>query len=279
MAARKSKETIIKQKDDLPKRIREFRQEKGLMQGQLGRLIGVSANGVTGWEKGTSHPTATKIKALCIALDITPDQLFGFAPPRSKPSDDEEKLLLAYRRLLPDDRAMALAMMDAFVDTRSAQQAARERDWYLGHFLRIYKNTLKASAGTGEQLWDHRGQAFEYLKRNALTEQADEVITVHGDSMEPKFHDGDDLLVKYADSLDPGDIGIFIFDGEGFVKEYRREGLYSINSKKYKLIPADSLEGCRCVGRVLGVITPDMRAGQEDKEKLRILYAAKSRKD
>ncbi len=279
MASGKSKVTIIKQKDDLPQRIREFRLQKGLMQGQLGRLIGASANSIANWEAGIGHPTATKIKALCIALDITPDQLFGFPTQRSMNSKDEDQLLDAYRRLSPEDKVMALAMLEAFVDTRSSQQAERVRDWFLANYIRVNKNALKVSAGTGEPLWDHRGQGYEYLKRNSLTEQADEVITVHGDSMEPKYHDGDDLLVEHADSIDYGDVGIFVFDGEGLVKEYRREGLYSINSAKYKLIPAKRLEGCKCVGRVLGIITPDMRAGQEDKETLQKLYASKNRKD
>ena len=279
MAANKSKETVIIYKDDIGQRIKHFRLQAGLMQGQLARRIGMTANGITNWETGLGHPPAVKIKALCSALGITADQLFGFPPPRSTLSEDEKQLLHAYNNLTPNDKAMALAMMEAFVDTRSLQEAERKRNWYLDHFLRIYKNALKVSAGTGEHIWDHRGGRFEYLKRNALTEQADEIITVHGDSMEPRFHDGDDLLVKHANSIDHGDIGIFVFDGEGLVKEYRREGLYSINSKKYKLIPARRLEGCKCVGRVLGVITPDMRAGQEEKETLRKLYAAESEED
>jgi signal peptidase I len=34
-----------------------------------------------------------------------------------------------------------------------------------------------------------------------------EIITVTGDSMEPTFHDGDDLLVEHTKELSPGEIG------------------------------------------------------------------------
>ena len=278
MATRKPKKTASDYKDDLGQRIRMFRMQKGLMQGQLGRLVGVSANAITNWEAGIGHPTATKIKALCIALDITPDQLFGFLHKNSAFSEDERRLIESYRKLSEDDRVAALAMLSAFIDTRSSQQADRDRDWYFKNFLRLNKNSLKVSAGTGEPLWDHRGLSYVYLKRSELTETADEIITVHGDSMEPKFHDGDDLLVKHTSSVEYGEIGIFVADGEGLVKEYRPEGLYSINSDKYPLIPAESLQTCLCVGKVTGVITPNMRAEQDDIDILKKIYATK-RKD
>ena len=99
-----------------------------------------------------------------------------------------------------------------------------------------------------------------YLKRNEKTEAADEIITVHGDSMEPKLHDGDDLPVKHAAAVEYSEIGIFVVYGEGLVKEYRPEGLYSLNREKYPLIPASGIVGCLCMGKVLGVVTPDMLA-------------------
>lgn len=39
--------------------------------------------------------------------------------------------------------------------------------------------------------------------------------------MEPDLHDGDDILVQYADAISPGEVGVFVADGEGFVKEYQ----------------------------------------------------------
>ena len=279
MASSKSKERIITCKDDLNQRIRMFRLRKGLMQGQLGRLIGVGANAITAWESGSGHPTATKIKPLCMALDITPDELFGF--PRVYTgafSEDEKQLLNAYKLLAPEDRAVALAMLTAFSDKRAEQQTEKDHNWLLERYLRINKNSLKVSAGTGEPLWDHRGLSYVYLKRSELTEAADEIITVHGDSMEPKLHDGDDLLVKHASGVEYGEIGIFIVDGEGLVKEYRPEGLYSLNHEKYPLIPASGIEGCLCVGKVLGVITPDMLAGQDEVDMLKKAYASLAKK-
>lgn len=43
------------------------------------------------------------------------------------------------------------------------------------------------------------------------------IITVKGDSMSPKFEDGDQLLVKKQDSVDPGTIAVAIMDGENAV--------------------------------------------------------------
>ena len=73
---------------------------------------------------------------------------------------------------------------------------------------------------------------------------------VDGDSMEPKFHNGDYILVRKQPAVDIGQIGIFGVDGKGYVKKYGGDKLISLN-KKYPDIPLD--EESRCFGLVLGV--------------------------
>ncbi len=82
--------------------------------------------------------------------------------------------------------------------------------------------------------------------------------------MEPTFRDGDDVMIEYTDSLSPGEIGIFFVNGEGFIKEYRKEGLYSHNSGKYPLRTFCLDDEVRCVGRVLGKVTRDMYPDEEE---------------
>ena len=74
--------------------------------------------------------------------------------------------------------------------------------------------------------------------------------------MEPTFHDGDDLLVEHTEELSPGAIGIFVADGEGYVKEYQPDGLHSHNPR-YPVLKFSEDDHFRCVGRVLGVVAPD----------------------
>ena len=83
------------------------------------------------------------------------------------------------------------------------------------------------------------------------TERADEVITVCGRSMEPTFYDGDRVLVQHTKELREGEIGIFLVDNEGYIKEYRKDGLHSHNPE-YRTMTFREEQTVRCLGRVLG---------------------------
>ena len=83
--------------------------------------------------------------------------------------------------------------------------------------------------------------------------KSDYVISVDGDSMEPTFSDGDKLLVQHTDSVNVGEIGIFIIDGQSYVKEFGEDRLISHNSKYPDIIPSEYSD-FRCVGKVIGVM-------------------------
>lgn len=57
-------------------------------------------------------------------------------------------------------------------------------------------------------------------------------LSVSGVSMEPELHSGDLVLIRRQPTLDNGQIGAFLFGGEGFVKKYLSNGdvkLHSLN--------------------------------------------------
>ena len=61
----------------LGSRIASMRGFRQLTQGELGGLVGVSKQTISGWEHNTSKPNAEYIRALCIALDCSADYLLG----------------------------------------------------------------------------------------------------------------------------------------------------------------------------------------------------------
>lgn len=85
-------------------------------------------------------------------------------------------------------------------------------------------------------------------------ENADFIIGVNGDSMEPTFFDGDMVYVEKCQLIETGDIGIFIIHNECYIKEAGEDGLVSHNPR-YKTIPGT--EEIQCVGRVLGKVMVD----------------------
>ncbi len=110
-----------------------------------------------------------------------------------------------------------------------------------------------ASAGTGTYLGP---EAFEtiYVRDNELTRRASFSVPVSGDSMEPRYHDKDILMVEGTERIEPGEIGIFTVDGEGYVKELGDGELISLNPRYHPIPMNDSI---RCHGRVIGVLDPE----------------------
>lgn len=62
----------------LKNKIKEVRQERGLSQEELAKLVGVSRNTISSIETGQFSPTAKLALILCIALDKKFEELFFF---------------------------------------------------------------------------------------------------------------------------------------------------------------------------------------------------------
>ena len=62
----------------LRNKIKEIRAEKGLSQGQLAEMVGVSRNTISSIETGQFSPTAKLALILCIALDRKFEDIFYF---------------------------------------------------------------------------------------------------------------------------------------------------------------------------------------------------------
>ncbi len=60
-----------------PKPLKYLREQAGLSQEALARMVGVSSKTVSNWERGTSVASLTvpQMKALCKALGVTLNEL------------------------------------------------------------------------------------------------------------------------------------------------------------------------------------------------------------
>ena len=108
-----------------------------------------------------------------------------------------------------------------------------------------------ASAGTGQYLNDVQVETIEL----PVDYDADFVIPVYGDSMGPEYHSEDYVFVKLSVDLSDGDIGVFEYYGDAYIKQLliNAEGafLHSFNSK-YDDIPIDRDSDFRIIGEVIG---------------------------
>jgi SOS-response transcriptional repressor LexA len=109
---------------------------------------------------------------------------------------------------------------------------------------------LPVSAGPGVYLDDTTAEEI-HIPNNEKTQLADFALRISGNSMEPKFHDGDVLLVQNTESVEVGELGVFILDGNGYFKKYGGDCLISLNPM-YGDIRLGDNDRVICFGRVIG---------------------------
>ncbi|MBO5000918.1 MAG: helix-turn-helix domain-containing protein, partial [Bacteroidaceae bacterium] len=191
-------------------KIKEARLAQNLNQEELAERIGSKYRSVSTWENGTAKPDYATLIRLCDVLKTSPNHLLGFDLSVDTPSIEEWAILHKYRDIDEIGKEAVSAVLDAEYRRVAKPKKAR--------LLRLDFYNYPASAGTGNFLETERPDEI-LVKECSEAEDADYVIPISGDSMEPTYHDGDKVFVEKCDSVEIGEIGIFIVNGEAFIKE------------------------------------------------------------
>ena len=225
-------------------KIKEARLAQHLNQEELAERIGSKYRSVSTWENGTAKPDYPTLIRLCEVLKTSPNHLLGFDLSVDTPSLAEWAILHKYRDIDEIGKDAVSAVLDAEYRRVAKPKKAR--------LLKVDFYNYPASAGTGNFLETERPDEI-LVKECSEAEDADYVIPISGDSMEPTYHDGDKVFVEKCDSVEIGEIGIFIVNGEAYIKELGNKCLISHN-EAYKPIKLGSSDSIYCCGRVLGVV-------------------------
>ena len=84
-------------KYEIGNRIRKYRETSHLSQKQLAEILGVSNSRVSNWEQGLNRPDADILAEMCVALDVSPSLLLGIKVTGDELTEQERKVLKAYR--------------------------------------------------------------------------------------------------------------------------------------------------------------------------------------
>ena len=109
---------------------------------------------------------------------------------------------------------------------------------------------LPVSAGVGVYLDADKAETIT-IPGGEKTADASYALRISGNSMEPKYHNGDILLVQTTESVEIGELGIFLLDGCGFFKVFDGDRLLSLN-EEYGPILLKDFADVQCKGRVIG---------------------------
>ena len=229
--------------------IRNRRMALGLSQVELAAKLNVPKTYIGHWEFGRSRPDLNLVPALCRALGISLACFFEAPENEDALLEKERHFMAGYRSVSPRDRAILDSTLESMITLRENDLW----DYCRNSFLTLSHNDRSAAAGTGTMLDEDSESYTVYIRENPLARKADEIVTVSGSSMEPMVHDGDDVYVQYTPDLEFGEIGLFIVNNDGFIKQIRDGYLHSLNPE-YDDIYLHENDVTRCVGRVLGIV-------------------------
>lgn len=242
-------------------RIRHYREKLGIEQKALAAMVGVTANAVSNWERGRARPDVNLLPNICEALQITLYQLYDLDDPSGSYSAAEERFMDDYRQLTSGNRYAVSVLTQALLKVQQAESSRAIRK------LTLFERPLAAGVGDPNEFEDSGVPIYVY--DDSLTQRADCVFIVNGDSMEPDYPNGCRVLVeRISDSgeLTPRDIGAFMIDNETYIKEYQPDGLHSRNPS-YPVMSFSEFEHVYLIGRVIGVLSKSDVAQPSDVEK------------
>lgn len=197
----------------------------------------VTNQAVSKWEKGATLPNAKQFLALCEILEI--DDV------RGEFSCGSEGI---FAGLCREGRRLALDYVQLLRD--SGRYANRREEPVYLRSLPLY--SLAVSAGTGQFL---DGEDYEMVEVGAeVPDGANFGVRVAGDSMEPEFHDGQTVWARQQRSLMTGEIGIFLYDGNAYLKQLvaleHSMALHSLNPAYSDIVISPELP-LRVLGKVV----------------------------
>ena len=259
-------------------RIKLIKNEKKMTNEQLSERTGIPLGTLSKILAGMSDsPKLSNIIAICNALDCSVEYIVSGTPENTNNyslSGEEIRMIESYRELDSFGRDLVETVI-----FKEAQRAAatvapisqvapaverttarilppmRTQGRYAGEVVRSGKRAillyeLPVSAGVGVYLDEAEAESIN-IPDNEKTAEADYALRISGNSMEPKYRDGDILLVRNTESIDVGELGIFLLDGCGFFKVFGGDRLLSLNPSYGPILLKDFAD-VQCKGQVVG---------------------------
>lgn len=238
-----------------PAMVKQYRTANSLTMEQLAEKIGKTKSTISKWEKGTRSPKIQEIEELANFFGIDPQiMMFGksYTPttaPDSLLTEISDKVVYLDQELKEPRHSAWISHGERLLSEQEEENTVEETP--AAYYTYNYYDQ-PASAGTGQYLNDVQVEQIEL----PVNVNADFVVPIYGDSMEPEYHSGDYVFVKLSIDLSDGDIGVFAYNGDAYIKQLRitDQGAYlhSLNPD-YDDIPITADTDFRTIGEVAEV--------------------------
>lgn len=206
------------------------------------KKCGYSKSYGTNWKNGVV-PTIDIVAKIAEELNVSTDYLLDVNNPSSQ---DEAELLNTYRNLTNNGKKQVIDFVDKVADMEASE------DFFV-NTVKVKHSEYKVSAGVGIEIGDYNEWTDIEVLKTRESIKADYCLTIKGDSMSPKFENGDVILVKDQSAVNIGDICIYNINNCGYVKKFDGNKLISLNEEYDDIpIPTGTDDIVKCCGLVLG---------------------------
>lgn len=234
-------------------KLKDLRLKAGYSQKDVYEYFHIPQSTFSSWEVGKSEPSGEMLLKLCEFYKC--DMMKEFSSENTL-TYKEWNLVEKYR-FITESSPDGAKIIDIILNReytiaeklKQAPAAIVELHNISNEKSRLIDYYRSVSAGSGEVIFDD-----VYSERITLPDipeyrRVAYAVKVDGKSMEPRYNDGDILLIEPTCEVEVGEIGIFNVDGKAYVKKLGKEKLISLNKGYGDIqLTEDSL----CMGRVVG---------------------------
>lgn len=245
--------------------LEELRKSKGLTLLQMGDKLNVSHMTYQRYEKGDTDVSTDMLCKIADIFTVSTDYLLGREKPvsladllnRYDLTELEKKFIEIYVSIDKKHRTELCDALEKVAAEVRDEDDDDEPDTPL-HIFRTFRRGAAAASWSAGAPTDETECEEVLYDTTGLKQRRDFdkcfVVPVEGDSMSPKYEDGDCVLVHPGLEVGEGDIGIFGMDGEVFIKQLAHNALHSLNdaSPEYE----DIFGEWETIGKVLGKVIP-----------------------
>lgn len=238
-------------------KLNELLYSRNKKQIDLHRDLNIPKSTITGYVKGTSLPTGGNLQKIADYFNVLKSDLdlrfvkdLHSNAPTTISSDVQAIVDVSVQLETPrQHNVLAYAKNQLQEQSKIIQVdfSVKEEET---EYQTVYLYGA-ASAGKGLDLYDEVIEEIQYPKPVPTHDIA---LRVHGDSMEPMFRDDEIIFVKKSHEIHHGQIGVFVLNGQGYLKKFYRDAdglkLVSLN-KKYDDIVVQEFDELQLTGVVV----------------------------
>ncbi|AZB66692.1 XRE family transcriptional regulator [Staphylococcus pseudintermedius] len=225
----------------IAKNIRRFLDDSNMSQKKLAELINIKPSTLSDYLNLRSNPSHGVIQRIADVFGVGKSDI-------DTTYKDENSITSIYDKLTPPRQKRVLDFANEQLNEQNNKVLHINSHNVISEEVAVYGY---ASAGTGETLIDGVEFTTQY---NGHIPNHDFALQVNGDSMEPLFEDKEIIFVDKTKQINSGQIGIFVIDGEAYLKKVfisdKGIRLVSLNSK-YPDLHFDSSHDIKVAGKVI----------------------------